>query len=70
MAEDEKIKNDPIATGFLKQFENSVPMPSVPEMVQYWNTVDATLGAMWNDGTDPQKALDDMVNKMKTNMGQ
>ncbi|PZD95890.1 maltose ABC transporter substrate-binding protein [Paenibacillus sambharensis] len=68
LAEDEVIKNDPIASGFLKQFENSVPMPSIPEMVQYWNTIDATLAAMWNDGIDPQKALDDMVSKMKQNM--
>ncbi len=68
-AADERIANDPIAAGFLKQFENSVPMPAIPEMVQYWNTVDATLAAMWNDKVDPQVALDDMVAKMKANMG-
>jgi len=65
LANDEKIKNDPIAAGFLKQFETSEPMPSIPEMKVYWDTVEAALGAIWNDGADPKTTMDAMVKQMK-----
>ncbi|AJY73542.1 sugar ABC transporter substrate-binding protein [Paenibacillus beijingensis] len=65
LAEDAAIKSDPIATGFLKQFENSVPMPSIPEMAQFWAPMDSTLASMWNDKADPQQAMDYMVKQMK-----
>lgn len=64
VAENEKIKNDPIAAGFLKQFENSEPMPSIPEMKVYWDTVEAALGAIWNDKADVKATLDSMVKQM------
>lgn len=68
LAKDPIITNDPIASGFLKQFENSVPMPSIPEMAQYWATMDAALASIWNDKTDPKKAMDNAVKQMKDNI--
>ncbi|ANE47244.1 hypothetical protein SY83_14305 [Paenibacillus swuensis] len=68
LAEDADIKNDPIASGFLAQFANSVPMPSIPEMAQYWAPMDAALASLWNDKTDPKKAMDNAVQQMKDNI--
>lgn len=68
LAEDATIKNDPIASGFLKQFENSVPMPSIPEMAQYWAPMDSALASIWNDKIDPKTAMDNAVKQMKDNI--
>lgn len=65
VAANDKIKNDPIAAGFLKQFESSEPMPSIPEMKLYWDTVEAALGAIWNDKADVKTTMDAMVKQMK-----
>ncbi|WP_438449002.1 sugar ABC transporter substrate-binding protein [Gorillibacterium sp. sgz5001074] len=65
VAASDKIKNDPIAAGFLKQFETSEPMPSIAEMKLYWDTVEAALGAIWNDKADVKTSLDAMVKQMK-----
>ncbi|OPA76060.1 maltose ABC transporter substrate-binding protein [Paenibacillus selenitireducens] len=64
-AENEKIKNDPFASVFLKQFGNSTPMPKIQEMNAFWGVHEATFTSIWNDGVDPKVALDDMVKKMK-----
>lgn len=68
LAEDPAIKNDPITIGFLKQFENSVPMPSIPEMAQYWAPMEAALGSLWNDNKDPKATMDNLVKQMKDNI--
>jgi arabinogalactan oligomer / maltooligosaccharide transport system substrate-binding protein len=65
VAANDKIKNDPIAAGFLKQFETSEPMPSIPEMKLYWDTVESALGAIWNDKADVKTTLDSLVKQMK-----
>ncbi|WP_274362285.1 maltose ABC transporter substrate-binding protein [Paenibacillus thermotolerans] len=65
LGEDPLIKNDPISAGFLKQFENSVPMPSIPEMANYWAPMESALATMWNDGADPKKTMDNMVKQFK-----
>lgn len=64
-AANEKIQNDAFASVFLKQFENSTPMPKISEMSAFWSVHEATFNTIWNDGTDPKVALDDMVKKMK-----
>ncbi|WP_314590248.1 maltose ABC transporter substrate-binding protein [Paenibacillus terrigena] len=64
-AENDKIKNDPFASVFLKQFENSVPMPKIQQMNAFWSVHEATFTSIWNDGVDPKVALDDMVKKMQ-----
>lgn len=58
-AEDPAIKNDPISSGFLKQFESSQPMPSIPEMANAWSPSDGALVTIWNqDNTDVKATLD------------
>ena len=43
--------------GFMKQLENSFPMPSVPEMGLYWEAMNSASKNIWN-GADVQKELD------------
>lgn len=63
VAEDEVIK------GFLEQFNNSTPMPSIPEMDSVWNPITSAITEIWNDGKDPKTALDDAVNQIKESIG-
>ncbi|NGZ77319.1 sugar ABC transporter substrate-binding protein [Saccharibacillus alkalitolerans] len=67
-AESDAVKNDPIATVFLQQFEKSVPMPSIPAIAQYWSPMEAAISTIWNDGKDPKAAMDNMVSQMKSNI--
>jgi len=65
LAEDPAIQADPFTATFLKQFENSVPMPAIPEMANYWVPMESALASIWNDNADPKAALDSMVQQMK-----
>ncbi|MNI97149.1 maltose ABC transporter periplasmic protein [compost metagenome] len=49
----------------MKQFENSEPMPLVPEMKVFWDTTEAALGSIWNDKADVKTTLDSLVKQMK-----
>jgi len=62
------VKNDPISTVFLQQFEKSVPMPSIPAIAQYWSPMEAAISTIWNDGKDPKAAMDNMVSQMESNI--
>ncbi|MCI3922358.1 maltose ABC transporter substrate-binding protein [Paenibacillus sp. TRM 82003] len=65
LAQDPDIQADPFTATFLKQFENSIPMPGIPEMANYWVPMESALASMWNDNVDPKTALDSMVKQMK-----
>ncbi|OWR31304.1 maltose ABC transporter substrate-binding protein [Saccharibacillus sp. O23] len=67
-AESDAVKKDPLSAMFLKQFENSVPMPSIPAIAQYWSPMEAAISGIWNDKQDPKAAMDNMVNQMKSNI--
>lgn len=67
-AESDEVKSDPIASVFLQQFENSVPMPSIPAMAQFWSPMEAAMSSIWNDNKDPKAALDNLVSQMKSNI--
>ncbi|GGJ07614.1 sugar ABC transporter substrate-binding protein [Paenibacillus hunanensis] len=67
-AASETVQKDPIASVFLKQFENSVPMPSIPAMAQFWSPMEAAMSSIWNDNKDPKQALDNLVSQMKSNI--
>ncbi|ANF96814.1 sugar ABC transporter substrate-binding protein [Paenibacillus bovis] len=67
-AASETVQSDPIASVFLKQFENSVPMPSIPATAQFWSPMEAAMSSIWNDNKDPKAALDNMVKQMKSNI--
>ena len=43
--------------GFLKQLDYAFPMPSIPEMAAFWDTMGNTSKNIW-DGADVQKELD------------
>jgi arabinogalactan oligomer/maltooligosaccharide transport system substrate-binding protein len=59
------IKNDPYAAPFLEQAQFAVPMPSIPQMGVVWEPYARAFQVMWNDGVDPQKALDEAVQTIK-----
>jgi arabinogalactan oligomer/maltooligosaccharide transport system substrate-binding protein len=65
VAASEKVSSDPFASVFLKQFDNSTPMPKIAEMNAFWSTHEAVLSSLWNDKADPQKTMDDWAKKMK-----
>ena len=44
-------------SGFLKQLDYAFPMPSIPEMAAFWDTMGNTSKNIW-DGADVQKELD------------
>lgn len=64
-SEDPAIKNDPISSGFLKQFENSQPMPSIPEMANAWAPSDGALVTLWNQDADVKATLDAAAKTIK-----
>lgn len=57
-AEDPAVRNNPISSGFLKQFEHSQPMPSIPEIANAWSPVDGALVSIWNQDADVKSTLD------------
>ncbi|MCM3784680.1 maltose ABC transporter substrate-binding protein [Neobacillus mesonae] len=67
-AESDAVKSDEIASAFLTQFENSVPMPSIPAMAQFWSPMEAALSELWNNGADPKTTMDKVVDQMKSNI--
>ncbi|WP_276357479.1 sugar ABC transporter substrate-binding protein [Cohnella caldifontis] len=64
VAASDKVTSDPFASVFLKQFDNSTPMPKIAEMNAFWSTHEAALSSLWNDQTDPQKTMDEWAKKM------
>jgi arabinogalactan oligomer/maltooligosaccharide transport system substrate-binding protein len=59
------VSGDPFASVFLKQFDNSTPMPKIAEMAAFWGTHEAALSSLWNDGADAQTTMDDWAKKVK-----
>ncbi|MFD2671407.1 sugar ABC transporter substrate-binding protein [Marinicrinis sediminis] len=70
LGESELVQNDPFASVFLEQFKNSTPMPKIDAMAQYWAPIEAALASIWNDGTDPKAAMDNMVDQMRSAINQ
>ncbi|XID92156.1 extracellular solute-binding protein [Paenibacillaceae bacterium WGS1546] len=65
VAESDKISSDPFANVFLKQFDNSTPMPKIAEMNAFWATHEAALASLWNEGADAQATMDSWAQKVK-----
>ncbi|MGV8145316.1 MAG: maltose ABC transporter substrate-binding protein [Alkaliphilus sp.] len=55
------IKDNELVAPFLAQAQHAVPMPSIPQMDVVWEPYATALQIMWNDGVDPQEALDNAV---------
>ena len=49
--------SNPYIVGFLKQLDYAFPMPSIPEMAKFWETMGNTSKNIW-DGADAQTELD------------
>ncbi len=65
LLENETIKSNEIAAGFLEQAQYAVPMPNIPQMPSVWEPMGAALSTIWNDNTDPKTALDAAVQQIK-----
>ena len=49
--------DSPYLSGMMEQLEYAFPMPSIPEMSKYWNSMDNASKNIW-DGADVKKELD------------
>lgn len=56
--------DSPYIKGFLDQLQYAFPMPSIPEMSKYWDSMNAASSNIWN-GSDIQKELDAVDAAMK-----
>ncbi|MFC5701919.1 extracellular solute-binding protein [Cohnella faecalis] len=61
----DEVKNDPISSGFVKQFEHSEPTPSILEMPAFYSSVEPAMSAIYNDGADVKTALDNAAKSFK-----
>lgn len=64
-ASSEAIQSNEIVKGFLAQFNQSTPMPSIPEMGNVWGPIGAAFSDVWNEGKDAKGALDNAVQQIK-----
>lgn len=67
MENEPAIKENPMVTGAIQQFENSVAMPTLFEMQQVWAPMANALELIWK-GEDPKATLDNAVDSMKEGM--
>jgi len=56
--------NSKYISGFLKQLDYAFPMPSIPEMSNFWNYMGGSLYAIWN-GADVESELKSANEKIK-----
>lgn len=64
-AADPAVASDPILVGIIDQFQNSYPMPAIPEMGNVWGPGQAAMADIWDKGTDPKAALDNAVKQIQ-----
>lgn len=64
-AADPSVQGNDIVKGFLEQFNQSTPMPSIPEMGNVWSPIGAAFSDVWNSGKDAKEALDNAVQQIK-----
>ncbi|RIE01654.1 maltose ABC transporter substrate-binding protein [Cohnella faecalis] len=60
-----EVSGDPITAGFAAQIENSIAMPSIPQMGAIWEPAASALEEIWNKGSDPKTQLDRAVKSIK-----
>jgi arabinogalactan oligomer/maltooligosaccharide transport system substrate-binding protein len=64
-AADATVQGNEVVKGFLEQFNQSTPMPSIPEMGNVWSPIGAAFADVWNSGKDAKEALDNAVQQIK-----
>lgn len=62
---DPSVQSNEIVKGFVAQFNQSTPMPSIPEMGNVWSPIAAAFADVWNSGKDAKEALDNAVQQIK-----
>ncbi|MCR2807033.1 sugar ABC transporter substrate-binding protein [Paenibacillus soyae] len=62
---DSAVQGNEIVKGFVEQFNQSTPMPSIPEMGNVWAPIGAAFSDVWNSGKDAKEALDNAVQQIK-----
>ncbi len=62
-----EVKNDKYLPKFKAQIENSLPMPSIPQMTSVWSPASTAINAAVN-GKDPKSTLDEAQNKVMTTL--
>lgn len=62
---DPQIADDPYVSAFAAQAKSSQPMPSIPEMGNVWNPVNAALPEIWDKGVDPKVAMEKAAQQIK-----
>ncbi|WP_139991658.1 maltose ABC transporter substrate-binding protein [Paenibacillus paridis] len=62
---DSAVQGNDIVKGFVAQFNQSTPMPSIPEMGNVWSPIAAAFSDVWNSGKDAKAALDNAVQQIK-----
>ncbi|XID90387.1 extracellular solute-binding protein [Paenibacillaceae bacterium WGS1546] len=68
MTDAQQVKDNPSAASFLEAAQHAVPIPNIPEINAVWGPMGVAMVSMWNDGTDPQKALDTAVQQIRDAM--
>lgn len=59
---------DPISKAFLKQFNHSTPMPSLPAMDSVWGPISSAVTDIWDGGKDVKSSLDNAANQIKESL--
>lgn len=62
---DPAVQGNEVVKGFVAQFNQSTPMPSIPEMGNVWSPIAAAFSDVWNSGKDAKAALDNAVQQIK-----
>lgn len=55
----EEVKADAYLMAVSQQLENSIPMPTIPSVQNYWGPGESMVKAVWNDGVAIDKAVKD-----------
>ncbi|WP_141431669.1 maltose ABC transporter substrate-binding protein [Bacillus sp. 03113] len=63
---EEKFKDDQMLQGFLAQIKNGAALPNVPEMSNYWKSLESATQNIWNNDADIKKTLDKAAEDMKS----
>ena len=63
--DDPAVKDDPILAAFVKQFENAIPMPNLPEMSMFWSPATTAMNLAVKGSATPAVALGEAEEKVK-----
>lgn len=63
--ESDQIRSDPYLAAFTEQFNNSHPLPSIPEIDNVWAPVDTALSDIWDHNKEIKAALDQAVKQIQ-----